>query len=191
MVNYKKRLEAYIIDLVILLIIINLVNLFIKVDTNLLKDLQELNKNMIGSVISLNEYFHKYAEVIKKIDMINIFKTIINSLILFGYFLIVPMVNKGSTIGQHISNVKVVDEIGESVTLIGLVRKNLIINGLAYTIITIPMLYILPSFYYFIGISILGFIQIMVVITSAFMVIYRRDRKGLQDIFSYTMVVEK
>lgn len=191
MVDYRKRLMSYIIDIIIVFIFITLVNYFIKVDSTKLNDLKQLNDSIRGSLISLSEYFHKYADIIKSIDTINIFKTVINSIIIFGYFLIVPFINKGSTIGQHIFKIKVVDELGGDVTLIGLIRKNLIINGLAYTIITIIMLFFLPSFYYFIGISLLGLIQIIVVIISAFMVIYRRDKKGLQDIFSYTMIIEK
>lgn len=191
MVDYRKRLKAYLIDIAIVFIFIGLVNMFIKTNNNLLDDITNLNNNLRGSIISFNEYFHKYAEIIKSIDKNSLFKTTINSLIIFSYFLITPIINKGSTIGQHILKIKVVDELGGEVTLIGLVRKNLIINGLAYTILTTIMLFILPSFYYFIGVSLLGLIHIIVVIISAFMVIYRRDKKGLQDIFSYTMIIEK
>ena len=39
-------------------------------------------------------------------------------------------------------------------------------------------------------ISILSFIQLGLVITSVFMILYRKDKRGLQDILSETKIME-
>ena len=77
----------------------------------------------------------------------------------------------------------------EKLTLTALIIRNIIVNGLGYTLLSIILLFIFPSNLYFIILSILGIIQFLLVITSCFMIIYRKDLRGLEDIFSQTNVV--
>ena len=57
-------------------------------------------------------------------------------------------------------------------------------------LLSILLLYFLPKNVYFYVMIILGFIQFTLVIISAFMVLYRHDRKGLQDLFSKSSIEE-
>ena len=52
------------------------------------------------------------------------------------------------------------------------------------------LLYVTPKSIYFSGMVILGFIQFLLVIISAFMVLYRHDQRGLQDILTNTKIEE-
>jgi uncharacterized RDD family membrane protein YckC len=53
----------------------------------------------------------------------------------------------------------------------------------------ILLVYLLPSKTYFVIISITGFIQLTLVIISTFMVLYRKDKRGLHDLLGKTKVV--
>ena len=71
-----------------------------------------------------------------------------------------------------------------------LLYRNVIIHGLAYLLGALAFLYILPSYAYFFLVLILGILQLGVVITSVFMVLYRHDNQALQDVLSKTNVVD-
>ena len=70
-----------------------------------------------------------------------------------------------------------------------LLIRNIVINGLGSLLTSLVCIFILPGKLYFIVTSIFGIIQILLVIISGFMVLYRKDKRGLQDIFSKTKVV--
>ena len=76
----------------------------------------------------------------------------------------------------------------EKVTIVQYLIRNMLLNGLAQVILLLLSLYLLPSSMYFIFSSILTFIQLTLVIISVFMVLYRKDKRGLHDIFSGTKV---
>lgn len=193
MVKYHKRLSAYIIDIMFLGMILLIVNYFIPESRNihiLNNELSMINEMFIKHNIGITTYFNRYALIIHDLDILKAIYAIINSFFIILYFVIYPYLKDGSTFGQRVLKIKVVNEQEEAPSLNQLLWRNIIINGLGYMLISLALLYVVPSIAYFIIISILGFIQFMVVITSLFMVIYRKDKLGLQDIYSKTFVVE-
>ena len=193
MVKYHKRLSAYIIDIMFLGMILLVVNYFIPESRNihiLNNELSMINEMFIKHNIGITTYFNRYALIIHDLDILKAIYAIINSFFIILYFVIYPYLKDGSTFGQRVLKIKVVNEQEEAPSLNQLLWRNIIINGLGYMLISLALLYVVPSIAYFIIISILGFIQFMVVITSLFMVIYRKDKLGLQDIYSKTFVVE-
>lgn len=193
MVNYKKRLLAYTIDILILGVIIAIVGYIIPESLNirvLNNELSNINEMFLNHTINIAIYLKRYAIVLHSIDIERAIYGIINSFFIILYFVIYPYFKNGSTFGQSVVKIKVVGEDNELPTLNNLLWRNIIINGLGYMLISLALLYVVPSLSYFIIVSILGFLQLMVVIISIFMVIYRKDKQGLQDIYSNTFVVE-
>lgn len=187
-----KRFGAYLIDLICVGLILMVINSFIpesKEIDNLNKQLSLLNENYLNGEVSTSTYLNDYASIVYKLDHIDVNKTGINILVIIIYFIIIPTINGGKTLGLYINGYKIKGEEKDA-SLFQLFVRNLIANGLLYTLVSFILVYILNAHSYFIVISILGIAQISLVIISCFMIICKEDKKGLQDIISKTMITD-
>jgi uncharacterized RDD family membrane protein YckC len=193
MIDYKKRLKAYLIDISILAIILFTISLILPNQgmARLSNYFSELNELFIKGDITLLTYLKEYSLVVHKIDLSNVTLSIINSFFIIVYFVLYPFYKNGQTIGQKFMSIKIISENNNRPSVQSLMIRNLIINGLGYMIISLSLLYLIPKMFYFLVISILGIIQLMIVIRCCFMIIYKEDKKGLQDVISKTYFIEE
>lgn len=193
MTKRKKRFIAYLIDIIIVGIIITLSSKLL-VNTNkiivLEQQLNEINNNVLNSTFKFKESLIEYAEITKQIDLEKVMVNIVTIIMILIYFVFIPYYNNGQTMGMKTLKTKIEPETGTDLTIKKLMLRNFIINGLLYLSICLTFLYLFPSFIYFILVSILSFIQLGLVIISLFMLLYRRDQRGLQDILSKTRIIE-
>lgn len=160
-------------------------DLFIRTD----KTLTLISENFVTGKISLGTFFDSYATLIKIADKEQLFLSLANVIFILLYFCAIPYFFDGKTIGKKIMGIKIARKDKECLTLNSLLIRNMIINGLASLLISLVCIFILPSKLYFGVTSIFGIIQILLVIASGFMVLYRKDKRGLQDILSQTNVI--
>ncbi len=187
--NLSKRVVAYLIDLIIVIVLIFLVGLVYNPDTSVLNEkMSEVTLDYMDNDISFTEYMSETSSLYKQIDMTNIFLNIINVLIIIGYFVVFPYFNEGQTVGKRIQGIRVRNKANQPLSLFSLFIRNLIINGLVYMIAVIICALFVPDNLYFMVITILGIIQIFLCLISAIMVLYRKDRKGLHDLIACTWV---
>lgn len=187
--NLNKRVVAYLIDLIIVIVLICLVGLVYNPDTSVLNEkMSEVTLSYADNDISFEEYMGETSSLYKQIDMTNIFLNIINVLIIIGYFVVFPYFNEGQTVGKRIQGIRVRNKANQPLSLFSLFIRNLIINGLVYMIAVIICALLVPDNLYFMVITILGIIQIFLCLISAIMVLYRKDRKGLHDLIACTWV---
>ena len=106
------------------------------------------------------------------------------------YFVLIPYINKGSTIGKMLFKIKVDKQDGK-LKITDLLIRSFIINGNLYLLILLILLPFVNSLLYFTIENILGIMQIIVVIISGFMVLYKKDNLGLHDILTKTVVKER
>ncbi len=192
-VNFTKRILAYLIDLLFLGSIIIFIYQFIpelKAVTDLQTDIAVLNEEYLNRQIETSNYLQNYSNLIYDVDQEQVIFPIINFITLFLYFVIVPFLLQGQTIGKYIMKIKI-ESKKEKLSIFSLIVRNLIVNGLGYLILSFLALLFVPKNMYLYVISILGIIQLGLVIASAFMIIYRKDKRGIQDILTNTKVVKK
>jgi len=171
--SLKKRMSAYLIDIIIMLIILGFISIFYKpTNETLNNNLNLLTMQYASGDINFTTYMTDSSEIYKQIDLNNLIINIINAVYIIGYFIILPYFNNGQTIGKKMMSI----------------IRNLIINGLLYLIAVIICSLIVPAQYYFITITTLGIIQIGLILASMFMVVYRKDKKGLHDLIARTWV---
>lgn len=191
--SFIKRLSAYIIDLMFLGAIIMMIYYFIpetKTVTNLQVDIAVLNENYLNKQIGIGEYINDYSTLMYNLDKERIILILINFIAIFTYFVVVPFFTKGKTFGKYIMGIRIKSN-NKKLSLVSLFIRNAIINGLGYLILSFLAILIIPKNLYFYTITILGIIQFILVIASTFMIIYRKDKRGIQDILSRTIVVNK
>ena len=190
-VKTTKRVLAYFIDIMIIFFAIGvIVNVKEKDKTvmQLRSDIEIVNELYANGEIKFHEYFDRWTVINQQIDQECVIYLIFNILLILIYFVLIPKVWNGQTIGKKILKLKVVSNTGEKVTIVQYLIRNMLLNGLAQMILLVLFLYLLPNSMYFIFSSILTFIQLILVIISSFMVLYRKDKRGLHDIFSGTNV---
>lgn len=191
--SFIKRLSAYIIDITLVGAIIMLIYYFIpetKKVTDLQLDVAILNENYLNKQINTGEYINDYSILMHNLDNERIILVVINFIMIFSYFVIIPFFTHGKTLGKYILGIKIKPN-KEKLTIISLFIRNIVTNGLGYLLLSALALLIIPENLYFYAITILGITQFLLVIISTFMIIYKKDRRGLQDILSNTDVVNK
>ena len=187
----SKRLCAYFIDAIIVSIIFNCIVMLVPTNRNitvLQSELTTLNEEYLKEDMAIEVYTNRYASIISSLDKENVLVAIIDILVLLGYFVLVPYYWDGKTIGMKLFKIRIKKE-KEKLSLNDLIIRCLIINGIGCSMISLCFVYILPDYPYFVLSTILGIIQLLLVIISGFMVIYRHDKRGIHDLVSGTGVV--
>ena len=188
----SKRIIAYLIDILIILFTIGIVVNVKEKDKQVMQlrsDLNIVNELYVSGEIKFPEYFERWTVINHQIDQECVIYSIFNILLFLIYFVLLPYVWNGQTIGKRIMKLSIVSSNGEKVTIVSYLIRNMLFNGLAQMILMLLFLYLLPGTMYFIFSSILTFIQLILVIVSISMILYRRDKRGLHDILSGTKVV--
>jgi uncharacterized RDD family membrane protein YckC len=182
----SRRFCAYIIDIIVVLIICSLLNMIIPIKevSSLNHELNNYSEQVLNHEIGIREYISNYIRVSYDIDRLNIVCNALSIMILIIYFMIIPILNGGKTLGLKLLKLKISGDISFN----NLFKRNIITIGILYLILNVILIHVLNYKYYFICISILSFIQFILVIVSTFMIIYRKDKKGLQDLISNTYI---
>lgn len=191
--NFGKRLVAYILDAVIVSLIFSVLTMFIKESNNLINlnnQLNTISENFINKTITMKEYFNQYSSIEYLISKEMFLQNLFSLILMIGYFVILPYYYNGQTIGKKLMKIKIVKE-DDKLTINDLALRSLLSNGIAMTFIELALIFLIKDTAYFITISILSFIQFLLVITSIFMILYRKDKKALHDIVCKTLVVDE
>lgn len=190
-VNFFKRFLAYLIDIIIVGIVMGIISAIFttKNATVLSNQFLELNEQVINTKLDFSIYYSRVADITLSLDRENFMINIINCVIIILYFVVLPLYKNGQTLGKKIFKIKIVREDKEDLTANELIIRNIVVNGLLNTFLAFCLVFLLSGFEYFTITSILGFIQFVLVVVSACMIIFRKDKKGLHDIITKTKVV--
>lgn len=191
--NFGKRLVAYILDAIIVSLIFSVLTMFIKESNNLINlnnQLNTISENFINKTITMKEYFNQYSSIEYLISKEMFLQNLFSLILMIGYFVILPYYYNGQTIGKKLMKIKIVKE-DDKLTINDLALRSLLSNGIAMTFVELALIFLIKDTAYFITISILSFIQFLLVITSIFMILYRKDKKALHDIVCKTLVVDE
>lgn len=190
-VNFLKRFLAYLIDIILVGTIMGIISAIFttKNATVLSNQFLELNEQVINTKLDFGIYYSRVADITLSLDRENFMINIINCVIIILYFVVLPLYKNGQTLGKKIFKIKIVREDKEDLTANELIIRNIVVNGLLNTFLAFCLVFLLSGFEYFTITSILGFIQFILVVVSACMIIFRKDKKGLHDIITKTKVV--
>ena len=190
--NFLRRFGAYLIDIIIVGIAVGFVSLIFTTQNayKLNDQLLELNEQVINNQVDMGTYYGRVSDLALSIDKENFIINIINCAIIILYFVVLPLYQKGQTFGKKILKIRIVRDDKEDLTANELIIRNVIVNGLLNTLLSFCLVFLLPGFEYFTIVSILALIQTVLIIVSACMIIFRKDKKGLQDIITKTHVID-
>ena len=190
-VNFLKRFLAYLIDIILVGTIMGIISAIFTTKNAIVLSNQflELNEQVINTKLDFGIYYSRVADITLSLDREKFIINIINCVIIILYFVVLPLYKNGQTLGKKIFKIKIVREDKEDLTANELIIRNIVVNGLLNTFLAFCLVFLLSGFEYFTITSILGFIQFVLVVVSACMIIFRKDKKGLHDIITKTKVV--
>lgn len=189
-----RRFFGYMVDLLIIGIVVVLLYKLVPTPSNSLElqsKLNSLNDAVFSDEIVLNDYLKDYVDIMYQLDKGKIIYYIVDFASIFVYFIIIPFITKGKTLGNLLMKTRIKSKNDSEPSLFSLIIRNFIINGLGYLMLQIIFVNTLDSNRYFYLLTIFGFIQILLVIISVFMVKCRKDKRGLHDILGGTIVIDE
>lgn len=189
---FFPRLIAYILDMLIISVILTLIMLVVPQSNNYSKYLEEYKKvqtDFKAGEISSTEFINKSIEIVPDLDRSNVLTMIVEVVVLILYFVVFQCYNKGQTIGKKLMHIKVVSNDNSELNFNNYVMRSIIVNSLLVNIVVIGLVLFINKEIYFYTSYILQAIQSVLIIVSAFMMMYKKDGRGIQDYFAHTKVV--
>ncbi len=189
---FRKRLFAYIIDILIVFLFISFIGIFIPDSenvTNLNKELMDINENFLNGSIGIETFINQYSVTSYSLEKELFLSSLIGVVINILYFVLYPLYNNGQSLGKKYMGIRIVSNEGE-VSSNQLIFRYLFMNGIGSTIISLCMIFIVKDLGYTYIESILSILQFVVAISSIFMVSYRNDKRSLPDLIAGTKVIE-
>ena len=188
-VGMKRRLVAYLFDMMVLMGLLMLIYYFLPESHNITvlnQEFDHVNDLLFSNNISFGSYLTRVASIMQELDKERILYSLINAFYIIVYFVIIPFKTK-KTFGMYLMGLKYESKDGKF-SVDDLLVRSMITCGLLYLLASLVLIYVLPSIAYFLTNIIFAIIQISLVVISFFMVLYRKDHRGLQDLWSRTVI---
>jgi len=190
---FKKRLFAYVIDILIIFMILSIVGMFIPNSQNYINlndQLSNINNSFINGDFDMNTFINQYSVISYSLEKELFLSSLVSIVINILYFIVYPLYNNGQSLGKKYMGIKIVSSDDNVVSSNQLIFRYLFMNGIGCSIIGLCLIFVLKDLNYMCAVSILSFLQFLVAISSIFMVLYRNDKRSLPDLFAGTKVIE-
>ena len=191
--SFIKRAVAQIIDMFIVSIIISIISM--SFSTSRIEKLNDEVNNLMNDYVSgdidSKEYITKYIDITYDINKASINTNLVYLVVCIGYFLIFQYLNKGATIGKKFMKIRIVSNDNKDITFLQMFIRTSIINEILPMIMIFVLIFLTSGISFFIGYSLISFIENIFVIICIFMILCRKDNLALHDIMSRSMVIEE
>ncbi len=184
-----KRARAFIIDFIILVIVFNIINSIIPNNSytqELKAEQNQVLENYTSHKITFSKYIKDYSIVFYKLAKEQKLVNICYLIFVLLYFVVLPFLWKGRTVGSYLNGIQVERFDKGKLHIQQIFIRNIVVVGLGYLILSNICILFLPSKYYFIIISIVGILQFVLAIFSANMIMFTKEKRGIQDLISNT-----
>ena len=192
-----KRILAYVIDTIFIVLITTLINNITFINPKL----NDYNKHYDEYIKIQEDYKNKeidkdkYAIEIKEYNYILTKEGLISSIItissLIIYFGILPYFLKGQTLGKKALHIKIVSNKDKQLNIGNYLLRMVILNNIIFRILNVSGVYFLNKNSFYIYSSVISYIESLIETIIIFMVILRKDNRGLHDMISGTKVIEE
>lgn len=191
-VYFLQRLSAYFVDSIIIFLISALIGIFIPVSNaynNALEKNRILSDSYLNEEISEEEYIKEYGKLTYIVEKERAVYNVVSIIVTIAYFGAYPYYMNGQTIGKKRRKIAVVGENYHNPSYLTFVLRSAFIHGSIFSAINLLLLLFCDASNYFNLVSIVNSIYSIIFIVTVFMIIYRKDGRGLHDIIFKTKVV--
>lgn len=144
------------------------------------EDIESINEDDLDDMKAIVYDINSFGSLYFSLDLIAI----------IGYFTVFQFFNKGQTIGKKILKIRVKSKNSDNVDIGTLLLRTVLLYGVIFNIINMIAVEIFKvnTFYNIYIIS--NLLKEIILLSIFFMIIFRKDEKGLHDILTKTEVVE-
>lgn len=192
--NFFPRFIAYIIDILLVSIISTGILLVLPKSNNYDKYLEEFKQiqfEYLEEKINYQEYSNRIKDVTYDLDYSNVFSIIIEVTLIILYFIVFQFYNKGQTLGKKLMKLRVVSVDDNQLSLNQMACRSLVINSILVNLLVLASLLFLGRNYYYYASYTLQYITIGIELIIVFMILFRRDGRGLHDVITKTKVIQE
>lgn len=190
--GFFKRFCAFLLDYFILTVILSIVTMGINVDTSKYQDdLNDIIDSYVNNEITINEYSESVSNLNYKIQRANLPNNIASVTLTIGYFVIFAYLNKGQTLGKKVLKIRVVNDEDKNPSIINILVRSLFMYGIISGLFNVIFISFLDKNLFISIYSIIGNIEVIIIIISAIMVLYRKDKRALHDMIAKTNVIKE
>ncbi len=187
-----QRLCAIIIDIFLLMLFSYLVNALIPYNNTYKSALDENNslaEKYINKEINEEQYLDKMIDNQYTMSKNSIVNELAGVVLYVAYFVAFQQMNNGQTPGKKLMKIRVKKKDNSELTYSDLIKREFLIHGMAVSIIISILLLTVgkPSFAYYYY-PIVG-LNLLIFVLSSFMIVFKKDGRGLHDLFANTEVV--
>jgi uncharacterized RDD family membrane protein YckC len=190
--KFFQRALAYILDLFLIGLVMAVVKTILPDShsiINLNNELDKISNLFFDNKINMSVYINRYSEAYYNLNYKLVLSDVFQFVVFIGYFIVFQYYNNGQTIGKKLWGIRVVADDSKVLSMNNYVIRALIIYGLFFNMINLCTIFILNNKWYYLGAVTSGFIQTLIVMISIFMVLYKKDGKGIHDYIARTKVV--
>ena len=190
--SITKRIGAYLIDVVLIFLVMSLISPIIPTfgDTAKLQDeTLKVSEQFVNKEITDAEFIEKANDINYELSKSTYLSDIINICAYLGYFIVMPVFTKGQTLGKKLMKLKIKKIDDSPLTANNLLIRTMIIYGVLNSIINLIILLVASKGMY---LQISGYVNTvfsLVIIVTFFMMIIRKDGRGIPDLLAKTVVV--
>lgn len=191
--SFFKRICAFLLDYFIVIFIVSLITMgFNNSGTNeVTSKMNKLMSDYQSGEITIDEYKDETYKLNYDLQKSNLTSNIVSVTLYVGYFIVFATLNKGQTLGKKLLKVKVVNKDGDKPSIWNMLIRSLFIYNIVSALFSVIFINILSVNAFTYTYTILGYIEFFVIIVSFFMVIYKKDGRGLHDMIAGTNVIEE
>ena len=188
--TFVQRFFAYIIDILIVVILLNLVTFNTNVDklndlnseiTNYLAEYDPTNVEEVEKLMDLQYQYEKESVPVNVISLV----------IIFGYFVCFQFFNKGQTIGKKLLKIRTVASDNKKIAFWQIFVRSLFIHQILVNTISLILIAVCPKNIFIQAYSILTLLQSVFIIITMLFVLYRKDKRGLHDLIVNSYVISE
>lgn len=191
-VYFLQRFLAYFIDSLIVLGIVTLLTVAVPVTSkyeDALKDSENTIKLYMNGEITDEEYVDEYGKMSYIMAKETLIISFVNLVVLVAYYGSYSYYKNGQTLGKKWMKFKINGASGEYPSHLAFVVRSMLIHGVVTSLISLVALLFIDSSQYYSVIGFIDLIYILFFVISLFMIMFRKDGRGLHDIVCKTKVV--
>ena len=188
--SFVKRLCAYIIDYLLIVILISLISTpftDVKKTEKLEKESAEIVQQYQKSEISSKEYLERYTSVYYSLSRCTGIMTFVTILASILYYVVFQFYNKGQTIGKKLMRIKIISNDGD-LSMNQMIFRSLIANMILLNIINFGLITFVSKNIFMGAFAIVSMIQYLIMFVSILLATGKEGRT-IHDRIVHTRVV--
>ena len=190
-----KRLGAYVFDILIVSMLVSLLSYLPILNPNRAQYSEKYNElvnvyeQYSQDKISESEYTEAGIPITYELYRLNVYYVVIDIVIVLLYFGVLPYFLKGQTLGKRLFQLRIVGVKDKPLSIVNYLLRCVVLNNVLISIALQCIVYFMSvdTFYsVYQNVNLVGYIILYI---SLFMIIVRKDGRGLHDMVANTKVV--